>query len=301
MIISISLFLAMSAPSTGCLAINSDHILARDVATVIPGFAQVPGDFNLGYAPLFGVPRTLHGADLERIAKNRGVDLAGLPDLCFERPSFVPAAEQIRDAMRAGLGVADVRIEVTTWSRHAVPMGELIFPREGLDFSETQTDYLWHGSVRYGDGGNFPVWARARITAPVTCVIALSNLPAGKPIAANQVRMEKRDGFPLDETQARSLEDVVGFLPKSTLRRAAPIRTTELERPPDVARGDVVRVQVVEGAAHLVLEGSALAAGDKGSTILVRNLSSGKDFRAQVTGKDQVAVFPFPVLGGQSQ
>jgi flagella basal body P-ring formation protein FlgA len=301
MIITLSLFLAMSAPAPGCVAINGDAILARDVATVIPGFAQVPGDFNLGYAPVSGTPRVLRGADLERIAKNRGLDLAGLPDVCFERPSFIPTAEQIRDAMRVGLGVPDARIEVTTWSRHAAPVGELIFPREGLEFSEMQTEYLWHGYVRYGDDHIFAVWAKARITASVPRVVALSNLPAGKPVAANQVRLENRDAFPLDETAARSLDEVVGFLPKSSLRRAAPIRATELERPPDVARGDVVRVQVFAGAAHLVLEGSALSSGAKGTTILVRNSATGKDFRAQVTGKGQVAVLPLPIVGVQVQ
>lgn len=301
MIITISLFLAMSAPSPGCVAINGDAILARDVATVIPGFAQVPGDFNLGYAPLSGSPRILKGSDLERVAKNRGIDLTGLPDVCFERPAFIPTAEQIRDAMRAGLGIPDARIEVTTWSRRPAPAGELIFPREGLEFSEIQTEYLWQGYVRYGGDHNFPIWAKARVTASMPRVIALSNLPAGKPIAPNQVHLENRDGFPFDETAARSLDEVVGLLPKSSLRRAAPIRTTELDRPPDVARGEVVRVQVFAGAAHLVLEGSALSSGVKGSMILVRNSSTGKDFRAQVTGKGQVAVLPLPVLGVQGQ
>ena len=49
-------------------------------------------------------------------------------------------------------------------------------------------------------------------------------------------------------------------------------------------------VQVFAAGAHLKMEGRAESAGVKGSTILVRNLSSGKDFRAQVTGKDQAAV-----------
>jgi flagella basal body P-ring formation protein FlgA len=68
------------------------------------------------------------------------------------------------------------------------------------------------------------------------------------------------------------------------------IRKNQIERAPDVARGDVVTVHVFEGAAHLSMEGRAQQDGVKGANILVRNPSSGKDFRAQVTGKDQVTI-----------
>jgi flagella basal body P-ring formation protein FlgA len=59
---------------------------------------------------------------------------------------------------------------------------------------------------------------------------------------------------------------------------------------PDVAKGALVDVEVFAGAAHLAVKGKAQSDGFKGSTILVRNLSSGKDFRARVAGKDQVIV-----------
>jgi len=47
---------------------------------------------------------------------------------------------------------------------------------------------------------------------------------------------------------------------------------------------------VFAGAAHLVVKAKAQADGVTGSTILVRNLSSGKDFSARVTGKNQAVV-----------
>ena len=60
--------------------------------------------------------------------------------------------------------------------------------------------------------------------------------------------------------------------------------------PNDVTRGDMVTVDVRAGGAHLMLEAQAETSGVKGSTVMIRNLSSGKDFRAQVTGKGQVTV-----------
>ena len=41
---------------------------------------------------------------------------------------------------------------------------------------------MWGGYVRFGENGKFPVWARARITATMTRVVATENIPAGKPI-----------------------------------------------------------------------------------------------------------------------
>ena len=282
--------LAASLQPGGCRMIDADAILARDVAVVVPAFARLPGDFNLGYAPLSGTPRIFRGADLQAIARNRGVDLDGLPDVCFERRTAILTATEIREAMRSSLGIDGAKIEVTAWSQHAAPAGEVVFPRAGLQFSDSHPEAIWNGYIRYAGDRDFPIWAKARITANMTRVVALTTLPAGKPIRGNQVRLESCEDSPLDETVARNLDEVIAYLPKTPLRALAPIRKSQLERPPDVDRGDLVKVEVFEGSAHLVLEGRAQAPGMKGSTILVRNPSSGKDFSAVVTGKDQVTV-----------
>ena len=98
---AIPALLALAAAPGGCQVIQSDMILARDVAAVVPAFATVPADFPLGYVLTSGEPRILRGADLERIAKNQRLELDRLPDVCFERETFVPQAEQIREAMLA--------------------------------------------------------------------------------------------------------------------------------------------------------------------------------------------------------
>jgi flagella basal body P-ring formation protein FlgA len=281
--------LALATSPGGCQIIRSDMILARDVAAVIPAFAQVPAAFPLGYVLTSGEPRILRGVDLQRIAKNQRLDLDQLPDVCFARETFVPNPEQIRAAMLPELKIADAKIEILSWSQHPAPTGELVFPLSGLQPS-AQSDALWRGHVRYGADLKFPVWAKVRVTATTTRVVAAANIPFGKPILASQVRTETCEDSPLDETVVRNLEDVVGLVTKSTLHAGAPIRKAQIEHPPDVARGDSVMVQVFVGGAYLKLEGRAETAGVTGSTILVRNLSSGKDFRAQVTGKGQAQI-----------
>lgn len=286
--------LALSAPLPGCQILEADTILARDVAAVIPGFPQGIGDLRLGYVPATGAARVLHGADLQRIAKNQGVELAELPDVCFALRTFIPQTSEIEAAMRQTLadvpGIANAKIEISSSSEHPVPFGELIFPRTGLQLpSGTLSEVQWRGYVRHG-AEQFSVWARARITTNTTRIVAAVNIPSGKPIQKSQVRLENCEDFLLDESTARNLDEVVGYLPKSTLRAYLPIRKSQIAPAPDVAKGELVDVEVFAGAAHLVVKAKAETDGMKGSTILVRNLSSGKDFRAQVAGKNRAIV-----------
>jgi len=282
----IPVLFAIAATPGGCQVIPREMIVARDVAAVLPALAQVPADFPLGYVLTSGEPRILRGADLQRIAKNQKLDLDQVPDVCFVRETFVPQAEQIRDAMLASLKIEGAKIEILSWSQHPAPAGELIFLRTGIQPSG-QSEVLWRGYVRYGDNLQFPVWAKVRITATTTRVVAAAEIPVGKPIQASQVRLESLEGSPLDDAMASSVDEVVGLISKSSLHTGSAIRRAQIERPPDVARGDLVTVQVFAAGAYLKLEGRAESAGVTGSTILVRNLSSGRDFRAQVTGKDQ--------------
>jgi flagella basal body P-ring formation protein FlgA len=288
--------LAVVSLPPGCRSIETEMVVARDVAAVIPAFGQLPDDFLLGYVNASGTPHIFKGADLERIAKNHDLELHDLPDVCLARKTFLPQPEQIREAMMTELGIPGAKIEIVTSSQNPAPSGDLVFPRAGLQLPVApSTDIVWHGYVLYGDNLKFPVWARARVTASVTRVIAVTDLPAGQPIQANQVRLETGEDSPLDPAIARNLEEVTGFQPKSAVKAQAPIRKSQLERVADIKPGDVIRVDVFEGGAHLTLEARAETAGFKGSTISVKNVSSGKSFQARVTGKDQA------VVGGQIQ
>ncbi len=293
MIMAFPFLLALSAPP-GCHAIQNEMILARDVAAVLPGFAQVAGDFRLGYVPSTGAPRIFRGADLQRIAKNQGVEILDPPDVCFAMQTFIPQPEDIRTAIRETLadvpGVTSARIEISASSQHPAPFGKLIFPRTGMQqTSGSQPEILWRGYVHHTDS-DFPVWARVRIVANMTRVVATANIPSGKPIQKNQVRLESCEDLLLDEIMARNLDEVIGYVPKSLLRAYLPIRKNQLASLPDVVKGELVDVEVFAGAARLMVKGKAQSDGFKGSTILVRNLSSGKDFRARVAGKNRAIV-----------
>ncbi len=288
-------------PLDGCLPIQDDRIYARDVAGAVPAFAGVPEDFALGYAPAPGTRRFFKADALRRLARNQGVAaeaLEAVPDVCFTRAMATIEPEEILEAMRSAWGVGnvsnpDVRMELRSFSPQIAPQGKVVFPRSGLQLPATadpQAEVLWRGYILFGNNRRFSISARARITTTTTRVVAVADLAAGDVVREDQVRLESFDTFALDDRPARNLDEVVGFVSRTLIRSGATVLRNQLSRAPEVARGDVVKVDVTAGGAHLLFEGRAETDGLLGRTILVKNLSSGKDFRARVTGKDKVTV-----------
>ena len=202
-------------------------------------------------------------------------------------------AGEILEAMHSSWNGMDVRMELRSFSPQIAPQGKVVFPRAGLQLpaaADPQAEVVWRGYVLYGNNRRFSISARARITTTTTRVIALTDLSVGDPVREDQVRLESIDTFALDDRPARNLDEVVGYVPRSAIRSGSTVLRSQLGRAPEVARGDVVKVEVTAGGAHLLFEGKAQTDGVTGKTILVKNLTSGKDFRALVTGKGKVSV-----------
>lgn len=302
MIMALPLLLAivpqMVPQPDGCFPVEDDRIYARDLAAAIPAFSGVAADFAVGYAPAPGIRRVFKGAALERLARNQGVTTEALPDVCFERAMAALQAGDILEAMRTAwyagdVRGTDVRMELRSFSPLNAPQGKVVFPRAGLQLpaaSDPRAEVVWRGYVIYGINRRFSISARARITTTTTRVVAVSDLSIGTPVRADQIRLESFDTFALDDRPARNLDEVVGYLPRAPIRAGSTVLRSQLSRAPEVARGDVVKVEVTAGAARLMLEGRAENDGVTGKTILVKNPASGKLFRARVTGKDKVSV-----------
>jgi flagella basal body P-ring formation protein FlgA len=121
-------------------------------------------------------------------------------------------------------------------------------------------------------------------------VIAAAPLSAGKPVAKEQVRLETIDDFPLRNDTARSLEEVIGRIPRRAVRAGLPVLRSDLAEAFQVERGDTVEVMVIAGAAQLELDAQAEASGRQGDVIPLRNPRSGKVFRARIDGKGRAVV-----------
>lgn len=307
MIMTIPLLLALTPPAAGCFPVQDDRIYGKDIAAAVPELAAFPNGFPLGYAPVPGARRILQGTYLQHVAKNQGVELESVPDVCFERPYAVLSPETIRDAMRTALeGQAEgtVEIEVQSWGPQTAPQGRIVFPLAAIQAAGTlgpKSEVMWRGYSLYGSNHRFGIWARARVSAKATRVVAVADIPAGRPIREDQVRLESAELFALDTRIARHLDEAVGFIPRNVLRSGEPILRSQLSMVSDVTRGDLVKVQVNAGSALLVLEARAQTSGSAGAKIWIKNPSSGKAFQGTVVGKGKVVVGEAPRSGGRIQ
>ena len=285
------LWLTVAAPSsTGCLPVETDRIVARDLAAALPAFGTLAPDTPLSYAPAPGSRRVFRTAELERLAARHGLSSAGLTDICFSRPTDLLTADRLLAAMHAAPGFSDARIEILEFSRTPVPRGEIEFRREGMVGSESTNGVLWKGCVRYGASHRFAIWARAKISVTLARVVAAENLPQGACITSSQVRLEEYAGLMPRQGLAQSLDQVVGRVLRRSVTSGAPIYLQQLDEVKDIGKGDEVTIHVSSGSARMTFVGRAETAGRVGENISVRNVSSGRTFRARVEAKGAATV-----------
>lgn len=289
----VAVALAVAAVSAGnCIGVDSDRILASHLAERIPAFAGVPPDLQLGFAANPGLRRVFEAAELERILAARGVTAAIDSRVCFEWKLNPLDSEALGAAMTASLAAvygAASRVEVIEFSKAPAPEGEMIFPLTTLPSRITGAPAIWRGHVRYSGNRRFDVWARVRIHVPCMHVVATEPLPSATPIAGNQIHAEACDGIP-DRNAVLSTDEVIGRVPRRHIPAGGRVLRPILDRAMDVARGELVRVEVRTGAARIEMEGKAETAGRVGDRIPIRNSSSGRVFRGLVTAPGRVVL-----------
>jgi flagella basal body P-ring formation protein FlgA len=272
---------------SACLALPpaADHIRARDLAAAIPAWTAVDADTDLLPAPIPGVQRVLHADELHRLAARWNVEWGGppgLPSICFAIPVAVPDPASMLAAMQRKLPAA--RIEILETSRQPAPPGEFEFPAQALHSG------LWAGFVTYGHGHKFTVWARVKVTVTVTRVVAAQELKIGQPVGAAQLRVETLDSTPAAAAFFSDIAAATGRVPRRTISAGTPLRPEWLETAKEIQRGETVQVDVIQGGAHLRLEGVAQTAGAIGDTVVIENPVSKRRFPARVESKGRVLV-----------
>jgi flagella basal body P-ring formation protein FlgA len=278
-----------SVALAGCLAVSagSDHIAVRDLAPAFPGMEVATPDEQVGLAPAPGVQRVFRLPELRRLAARLNITVEPRGEVCFERPIAPLDPARLLEAMRKQLPEAE--IEILEYSRLPVPQGELEFTLNGLHQIPLGGGF-WSGSVRYGEGHRYAVWARVRVTVIAPRVIAAEDLKPGRVIDASQVRVEMREDFPAVNVFVTALEQAAGRVLERPVASGTALRAQWLETPKEVVRGDTVQVEVWSGSAHLKLPAVAESSGSTGQSIPVRNTDSKKRFWATVVGKGRVSV-----------
>ena len=284
------ILLTMVNHPAACNIVASEWILGTDLARALPAFSGMPRDAMVAYSPAPGQKREFPYPELKRIGLKYGIEVPQDAHACFEWTRQPLTESAVRAAMRDALNLPDARVEVLSISHTTVPGGKLEFPLSGLSASsgiDPATPVIWRGRVLFSGHKEFVVWAKVKVAATMTRVIATEALAPGKAIEKNQIRLEAYDDFPLHVDVARDLDEVIGRTPRRMIRASLPVMRADLAEPFQVQRGEQVAVTVISGAAQVELEAVAQSSGRQGEMITLTNPRSGKQFRARVEGKDR--------------
>ena len=197
----------LSMALAACLAVGagSDHILAGDLAS------GLPGDGGAGSGNSSGArARTRRVAHFPRVRSAhaggtfRAFGGSQNQAFCVERPVAPLDPDRLLEAMKSTLPQA--HIDILDYSRQPAPPGELRVSAAGIARPGATDGALWTGSVRYAGNRRFLIWARVRVTAGVRRVVAMADLKPGQPIeprpdpGANAARNSRRPGRSCDHT-----------------------------------------------------------------------------------------------------
>jgi len=284
------ILLAAASPASAepCWPVEGDRILARDLARARAIFSPLDPQEHVAFAPVPGARRLISSAQLRRLAARYGLSAAPLEDVCFERAMEPLTPERILAALRASLAMPEAELELLDYSRRPVPSGQLRFPRSGLaapPAAKPAEPVFWRGTLLYGSSKSLPVWARLRILLLRTRVVARRDLPAGKPLRAEDLSLEQVREFPFSGAALASIQQAAGALPRRAIPAGRPLDEGLLEPPNDIQRGDTVQVEVISGGARLLLEARAETAARAGRPLLLRSPLTGRRFQAVAEGK----------------
>jgi len=287
------LFLMTIMGHSACEFVSGEQIVGADLARTVPVFMAMPRDGVIGYSPAPGTRRILQLQELRRIGARYGIAVPVAAVACFEWKMQPITEEAVRAAIRESVKAPGASVEILAMSNAPAPEGKLAFPQSGLSAAtntDPSTPVTWKGYVQYSSSRRFSVWARVRVSARMPRVIATEPLAAGKPVAATQVRLETHNDFPLRSDTARSLEEVIGRIPRLPVRAGFPVLRSDLVEAFEVERGETVEVTAISGSAQLELEAQAETSGRQGDVISLRNPRSGKLFHARIEGKGRAIV-----------
>jgi flagella basal body P-ring formation protein FlgA len=154
----------------------------------------------------------------------------------------------------------------------------------------------WLGSIPFtvllNVDGKIAKKVTVAVTIEVWSDVVLAAIPLGKYqiIESKHVRIEKMNLARAPENAVLHIEQAVGSRTNRNIAANSILRSDQIELPPVVKRGDVVRV--VAESKHIKISANARAkeSGAKGKMIRVQNLQSKKTIYAQVVDSQTVQV-----------
>jgi flagella basal body P-ring formation protein FlgA len=283
------LFVFGASLHAGCIAVEGDRILGRDLVSVDAAFSAVNPDLYFSYSPAVGKQRIVSATELSGWASSNRLAFKAHGPVCFERTAYALTAADAAAKIQQTFGqmFQSIKVDVVEVCKCNVPPGTLEFPLTGAappPLGHPETPVMWRGQLVSRDGMRYPIWARARILVQMSLVRAKENIRAHQVIEANQVDTVSVTESPLRFAGRQNASAYIGKLAARSLPEGSYLDSRSVRMPSDVMRGEVVKVDVIDGATHLQLEARAESAGNIGDKITLINPSGFRRFQAVISG-----------------
>ena len=279
-----------------CVPVSHDRILAGDLSASVPVLRSIDPGSAVGFAPAPGLTRVFAARELIEFAEGHGLAVpAGtvFSGICVVREAHPVSPDDLRAALLASIAVDGAGIDLLDYSLQPLPDGKLEFPVSGLNKPPAdawESPVIWRGRLIYDGQHSFGLWAKVRIRVPAQWIVSRDAIAAGSTIRADQIKELPMRPFPFPASAVLSRSEVIGKITHRNIPAGQAILSTALDARREVNRGDRVRVKVDGGSAILSFEAQAETAGIPGDTVLVKNPTSGRSFRARVEGEGFVSV-----------
>ena len=282
--------------------VTEAKIVLADIAVIQPegNEATVIGKLPVASAPAPGGTKELYTVTVITSLRNRaevaGVDWKGSEKITVHRKGNNIKQEQLKKIIDDYLKENEARlpkaeIQLTTFrspEEILLPAGEVtwkVTPSRPDIISSASFSIAF--AVNGKPAGNCIV--RGKIEAYGDVVTAVSTLHKGDLITDDKVTITKQRIDKLTDP-IFTVEELKGMQVARTIPAGSPIEQEQIDIPPLIKEGDLVKIHAQKGALNISTSGIAREDGRLGRTIQVKNVSSNKLIHCRVDGPGIVSV-----------
>ena len=171
----------------------------------------------------------------------------------------------------------------------------LLNPRYDLSFRvPPNTRYLGYTPVEVifnrGQDGQKRVWVSAYVEVLSPVVVVKRPMARHQIISPEDLSLEKRDLSKVPAGAITNVQEVIGQRLRRTVGVGIVLRSSLVDKPPLVKRGDVVRLLIETERLRITALGRVDETGARGDTVRVINLDSRKRVYGQVDDSQTIRV-----------
>ncbi len=148
----------------------------------------------------------------------------------------------------------------------------------------------WSVGVRCMGERPWTIYAKVKVKAYIDVVVLRNAVRPGSVIGPADIAMVKKDLGELGGGYLSSPEQAIGLAARRGLPGGLVLNAEQLAIPKLIRRGEKVVIRAQSGGYEISMNGEALADGQKGERIRVRNEQSGRVVQGTVAGPGLVLV-----------